>query len=162
MDPLRPVRGRACGSIPLNRLSRHQILKRLLLHAHLHDSRAARPSGASLGLVSAIRQRVESETTFPYRLALALTAQQFPRGEIQERIDAPPSFTLQSRKRPVDLEYCVADVLSKIATPSAFSDGPNRRIVIESITGAKSSLLSSLMDHLPARRSLAISTVELG
>ncbi|MGE5563423.1 MAG: hypothetical protein ACM3ZV_08940 [Bacillota bacterium] len=66
-------------------------------------------------------------------LLLAATAgQSAPRGEIQERLDGQPSFVFQTRKRPVDLEFCVADVLSRVANPSAFSDGPDRRIVIAS------------------------------
>jgi len=57
----------------------------------------------------------------------------FPRGEIQERLDKEPTFTFQTSKRPVDLEFCVANVLSKMAVPSAFTDGPNRSIVTASL-----------------------------
>jgi len=55
-----------------------------------------------------------------------------PRGEIQERLDGQPNFTFQTAKKPIDLEFCVADVVSKMASPSAFRDGPNRSIVIAS------------------------------
>jgi hypothetical protein len=65
--------------------------------------------------------------------AAAAQAPDFPRGEITERLDGQVNFVFETPKRPVDLEFCVADVLSKMAVPSAFSDGPDRRIVIASL-----------------------------
>jgi hypothetical protein len=65
-------------------------------------------------------------------LLTATTDSPFPRGEIRERLEGQANFTFQTTKRPVDLEFCVADILSKMADPSAFSDGPDRSIVIAS------------------------------
>lgn len=55
-----------------------------------------------------------------------------PRGEIRERLETPPNFTFHTNKRPVDLELCVADVLSAMTDPAAFHDGPDREVVIAS------------------------------
>src|SRR4051812_17442434 len=58
-----------------------------------------------------------------------------PRGEIQQRLDKDPNFTFQTSRKPIDLEFCIADVLSKMAEPAAFRDGPNRSIVIANALG---------------------------
>ena len=58
-----------------------------------------------------------------------------PPGEIQKRLDKEPNFTFQTSKKPIDLEFCIADVLSRMAEPSAFRDGPNRSIVIANALG---------------------------
>lgn len=70
----------------------------------------------------------------PALILLAVVAEKpIPRGEIQERLDGQANFTLKTNKKPLDLEFCVADVLSRVAEPSAFSDGPNRTIVTASM-----------------------------
>lgn len=71
-------------------------------------------------------------------------AQPHPIGEIGERLRDQPSFTLTSRKQPADLEFCVADVLSRVATPAAFRDGPNRTIVIATLTGFSQKIVATV------------------
>lgn len=65
-------------------------------------------------------------------LLAMLAPNQPPRGEIRERLETPANFTFQTLKRPVDLELCVADQVSKMADPAAFHDGPDREVVIAS------------------------------
>lgn len=77
-------------------------------------------------------------------LGLAVLTAPQPRGEIGKRLDTPPTFTFQTARKPVDLELCIADILNDLSTPSVYSYGPEREVMIIGWGGGKISVAIEL------------------
>jgi hypothetical protein len=70
--------------------------------------------------------------------ALVLAAAPFQeafKGELAETLGTAPDATFEARKRPQDVEICIADAFTSVGAPAVFRQGDNE-VVIASFYGS--------------------------
>ena len=66
-------------------------------------------------------------------LMLAGSDQSFV-GELRKRLESPITETIDSAKRPYDLEICITNAVVSIGTPIVLRDGPENTVVAASLS----------------------------
>jgi len=79
-------------------------------------------------------------------LAAAAPASAQYSGELKERLRAPVIDTFTTRKKPYDLEICLADVITSVGYPIVLRDGPRDVVIAAALSPSKYMASFSLRD----------------
>jgi hypothetical protein len=83
-------------------------------------------------------------------VAAMLIAEKNYYGELRERLDEPVVATIQSKKKPYDLEVCVANATLSVGWPFVMRDGPKNSIIAASGASSNAFVISVTLIDTPS------------